>query len=147
MAGSVVVACKKALVALLAARPGLDGVQVAYSWPGDDLVERERVFMGRARGDHTPDGLKAGRTFRNERATFDVEIQVEKVGGTPEEAEERASAIGKELEECVADNRTLGGVIGLNWAVMSSWTSTVLYNDKGSLAAMTYTIRYAARLT
>ncbi|MGH9460371.1 MAG: hypothetical protein ACRD1X_04085 [Vicinamibacteria bacterium] len=74
-------------------------------------------------------------------------IQVEAVGGKPEDAETRVLQLGLEVEECVADNKTLGGVSGLNWAVVSGWALDDLYNDQGSLAELTYTITYNARLT
>src|SRR5262245_45563541 len=119
MAGSVVVAARQALVALLVARPGLSGVQVTYSWPGDDVAQRERVFTGRSQAEHAQASLRSGRRFRNEAATFDVLIQVESLNQTIEQTEQRAVALGLEVEECVADNKYLGGVAGLNWAVVS----------------------------
>ena len=148
MAGSVVTACKQALVTLLKARAGLAGVQVAFGYPGNDLAERERIFMGSARASQEQAGLKAGRRFRDETATFEVVVQVESVGGTPEDAETRALALGKEVEECVADNKYLSGSIaGLNWAVVSDWRLDALYNERGSLSELVYTITYNARLT
>jgi hypothetical protein len=147
MAGSVVVAAKKALIDLLADRAGLADVQISYAWPGDDAAEAERVFLGQARGQQEPASLKAGRTFRNENPEFDVLVQVVMPDGTAEEADTRALEIGLEVEETVADNKTLGGVPGLNWAVMARWELNYMYGGTGYLSEIVYTIAYNARLT
>ncbi|HYJ69630.1 MAG TPA: hypothetical protein VEX15_18410 [Nocardioidaceae bacterium] len=147
MAGSIVVACKQALIEFLQTRELLNDVQITYGWPGDEEAQRERIFCGRSRAEHTQAALKAGRRFRAEESTFDVVIQVEMVGGSPEEAEERALEIGTEVEECIADEKYLGGVEGLHYAVVSGWLLDSLYNDQGSLAELTYTVQYRARLT
>jgi len=147
MSGSIVVACKQALVTLLQGRPALSSVQVSYGWPGDDAVQPERIFCGRTRADHEQAALKAGRRFRNETATFEVVIQTLLLNKTPEDAEERALELGKEVEECVADNKTLGGVTGLQWAVISGWDMNSGQNEHGSVADLAYTLTYSARLT
>lgn len=147
MAGSIVVDCKRALVDLLDTRPGLAEVQVTFGWPGDDQAERERIFTGRAHAEHNLRHLSAGRTVRTEESTFDVVVQVEMVGGSPEDAEARVLELGLEVEETVADEKYLGGVPGLNWALVAAWDLSSLYNDKGSLAEIVYQIRFNARLT
>jgi len=149
MAGSVVVACKRALVDGLTGQPGMSGgtfLQVTYGWPGDDLAERECIFMGRARADQPTAALGAGRRRRTDDGTFEVIVRV-LVNGTPEQAEERALEIGTEVEEWVADHKTLGGVTGLNWAVVDGWELNNATAETGSLAELIYTIRYQARLT
>lgn len=147
MASSIIVPTKTALITLLAARAGLSGVQVTFGWPGDDRAKKERIFTGRSYADQEQASLRAGRRFRDETGNFDLVIQVESVGGSISDAETRILAIGQEVEECVADNKTLGGVSGLNWAVITGWTLDDMYNDQGSLAELTYTITYNARLT
>lgn len=150
MAGSVVVACKQALVDNLQGIFGMSGptfLQVTYGWPGEDKTERECIFMGRARADQPTAALGAGRRRRSDDGTFEVIVRV-LVNGSPEEAEERALELGTEVEEWVADNRTLGGgVTGLNYAVVDSWELNNATAETGSLAELVYTIRYQARLT
>lgn len=151
MAGSIVVECRRALVTLLQTRQGsgegLEGVQVAYGYPGDDQVEKEAIFTGRASAEHAQTSLKAGRRFRAETAQFDVLIQIRLEDETVEDIEDRAFELGLELEECVADNKYLGEVDGLNWAVVAGWEITTGMTDIGHLTQLIYSIRYNARLT
>lgn len=148
MAGSRVVAVRSALIDGLAAVGGLSTVDVIYAWKFDQELPRERIFTSRVRATHEPASLKSGRTFRNERVTFDLVVRVEKVDGTAEEADERALVIGALVEEYVADNRTLGGsVSGLNWVVVSGMELNNLSNDRGNLSELVYAITYDARLT
>lgn len=147
MAGSRIVAVRSALITGLDALSALDGVDVIYAWKFDQELPRERIFTGRARATHTPASLKAGRTFRNERMTFDLIVRVEKVDGTAEEADTRALVIGAVVEEYVADNKTGLGVSGLNWITVSGMELNNLSNDRGNLTELTYSITYDARLT
>jgi hypothetical protein len=154
MAGSIVVAARQGLVALVQARPeietgGPEGgpLQVSYAYPGDDVVEKETIFTGRSRAEHNPTALKVGRRFRAETATFDVLVQVRLDGDTAADTEARAFEWGLEVEEAVADDYTLGGVVGLNWALVSAWDLNTGLTDIGHLTQLIYTIRYNARLT
>lgn len=144
---SIVVDVRKAIVTGLKARAGLSGVQVTYGWPGGDTAERERIFTNNPRATHDPAALKAGRNFREEQMEFDIVLQVEGVGLSPEETDDRAITLGAEVEEYVADNKNSLGVAGLNWIVMARMELTNLYNDRGSLTEITYAVRYQARLT
>lgn len=146
MAGSAVVAAKKALIAGLAADPNLDGVEVTYAWKRGSK-KRERIFCGRAQATQEPASLKSGRTFRDERMIFDVTVVVEMPGGSAEAVEERAIELGTIVEEWVADNRTLDGVTGLNWAVVTGLDLTSMFNDNGHLAELVLQVTYSARLT
>lgn len=137
-----------ALVALLNDRPALADVQVSDGYPGDDLAEVERIWMGRSRSSElTPAGLKAGRTFYQEHGEFDVVIQVCVPGGSPVEVKARVQVLATEVAETVADNRTLGGVEGLNSATGSRWELSTHYLEAGTAAEVIYTVKYAARLT
>lgn len=146
MAGSLVVACKQALVDLLDGQAGLTGVQVSYGWPGE-AAQKELIFCGRVRSEHGTAALRTGRRFRNESGSFLVVVHVKTAGGTPEEAEERALELGTAVEECVADNKTLGGVPGLNSAVIEDMEMTNGITDTGAVAVLEYSLRYQARLT
>lgn len=149
MAGSLVVAVKQALIDALQGMTGdaedLEGVAVRYAYRSD-TSERERIWTGRARATHTPSSLKSGRMFRDEDMTFDLTIVVEKVGGTAEDAEDRAIEIGTVVEEYIADNKTLG-VAGVKWVRVASAELTPLMNDRGAMAELVYSITYQARLT
>lgn len=137
-----------ALITLLDARAGLDGVQVSDGYSGVDEAEPETIFTNEARSTGvTPAGLKAGRTFYNEAAEFDVVVLVKDAHGTPAEVKARAQTLGREVAECVADNRTLGALSGLKFAVVDRWDLRTLYGQTGSIAELTFTIRYEARLT
>jgi len=122
-------------------------LQVEYGWPGDDLAERERVFTNIPRGDHTGGPLKSGRRFRDEKAQLDVVIQVEFDGGSAEEADDRALAIGLLVEEWFADNKNGAGVASVSELLVASWRLDNLYGKNGSLSELTYTVTWRARLT
>lgn len=147
MPAQVISAVQAALVALLAARPGLAGVQVSDGFTGEDEAQPERVFTGEARATDTESGLKAGRTHYQERGEFDVVVQVISVDETLPWTRSRAMDLGAEVTECVADNRTLGSVPGLNFIVTDRWELRTAYAQTGVVAEIVYTLRYQARLT
>lgn len=152
MAGSALVSVKTALIQLLGERPNLDGVQKSYGYPADESTrERERIWLGRVRLEHTPASMRAGRVFRNEEGDLDVVVEVEAVGESPQSADERALAIGLEIEEAVADNTETGndpdnGITGLVLTVRGGDVDNA-FNDKGSLTRIVYTLHWRARLT
>lgn len=147
MPSQIIAEVQAALVALLAARPGLNGVQVSDGFGGEDEAQPERIFTGDARATDTESGLKAGRTHYQERGEFDVVVQVLSIDQTAAWTKARAETLGKEVAECVADNRTLGSLAGLNFIVMDRWELGTLYGKTGFVAEIVYTLRYQARLT
>jgi hypothetical protein len=155
MASTQIVQVRSTLITALAAlsaytTPDAKGhkplVSLGYPLGAKD---REKVFTARARFTHAPASLKAGRTFRNETGFFDVVISVEGVGESQETTSTRAVTLGTALEEYVADNRTLAGAVtGLNWLVIDGDGQLVeMFNDRGTLAELTYPLKYDARLT
>lgn len=137
-----------ALVALLNDRPALNETQVTNGYAGDDAAEPERIFTADSRTDNVaPAGLKAGRTHYQESGEFDVVIDVIQPDGTPAITKARCMELCSELAECVADNRTLGGVPGLNYVVCRRWQLDTRYGELGSWSQIHYTIGYEARLT
>lgn len=144
MPSSVIVAARKAVVDGL--RPLLADVLVTYSWD-PDARDREQVFTMRPRGEQSPSSLKAGRTFRDETGRFQIVVHVELVGGDAEEADDRAIALGRVVEEFVADNKNSLGVPGLNWIVMESWEMNGGPSDRAFISQLVFTVRYNARLT
>lgn len=139
---------KVALVALLNDRPGLADIQVTNGYPGDDAAEPERIFTGNCRSQEVEiAGMKAGRTHYQERGELDVIIDAIMPDGTAEDSEARCQEFLREVAECVADNRTLGNVPGLNFVACARWDLQTRYGATGSWSQATYTIRYEARLT
>lgn len=158
MAGSVGVAVRKAVVDGL--RTHLAGLadfngssaperKTAVSYAYDfGAADAERVFTGRSRSDTPPAAMKAGRNFRNEDGVFDLVVLVTYVGGSAEQADERAFAIGAEVETWLADRKSNElGVTGLNTLLVQSWESTNLGNDRGYMTELTYRVGWTARLT
>lgn len=155
MASTRIVAVRSTLITALAAlsaytTPDAKGhkPKVSLSYPLG-AKDREKVFTRRARFTHVPASLKSGRTFRNETGLFEVVILVEGVGESAETTSTRAVTLGTAFEEYVADNRTLGGAVaGLNWLVVEGDGELAeLMNDRGTLAELTYSLKYDARLT
>lgn len=137
-----------ALIVLLAARSGLTGVQVTDGYPGDDIAGPERIWTGESRSTELEvAGLKTGRTFYQETAEIDIVVQVLKPGESPLDVKARVQVLGREVAQCVADNRTAGGVPGLNYVVGSRWTLNLFNLAAGTAGEFTYTVKYAARLT
>lgn len=135
-------------VQLIAARPLLNGVQVTDGYAGDANAQPERIFTGDARSNNlTPAGLKAGRTFYQESGEFDIVIQVLGPDSTPAEVKSRVQELAIEVAECIADNRTLQSLAGLNYVVGARWDLSVRFGQTGSAAEVVYTVRYEARLT
>jgi len=148
MAGSRLVEVKQKIITDLAALPSLSAVSVEYAYNAG-ATDRDRIFFGRARSAHEPASLKSGTTFRNERMILELNVVVEAVGGTAEDAEDRAvNTLGVIVEEYVANHRTLDGTVtGLNWIVVTGLDVTSLFNDRGHLAEAAYELTYDARLT
>lgn len=148
MAGSVVVAVRTAVADGIRTLLNDPKVSVTYGWQGgDDARRREQVFTARPRSSHDPASLRAGRNFRDERMEFDIVVLVSGVGKNPEDTDMRALAIGRIIEEFIADNKNSLGVAGLNWIRMSAMELNNLYGSNGSLSEITYTVLYDARLT
>lgn len=140
-------AVRRALVELLAARDGLAGVKVTYGWPGNDRAQRLMIYTAASgNGTQEPSGLRAGRTYYNERGRFDVTCEAQVVAGGCDAADTALEELTQELAECVADNRTLDDTV--NWVRSTGWTSsTNLLDGGGAVAQITYTFEYDARLT
>lgn len=137
-----------ALVVLLNDRPELASIQIEDGYPGDDIAEPERIWTGKARSDEmTVSGMKSGRTHYQEGAEFDVVIQVISPGSDVRTVRARVQELGRFVAETVADNRTLGNVPGLNYAVCRRWETNFFNVANGTYGELIYTIGYQARLT
>lgn len=150
MAGSVLVAVKKALIAGLTTAINDPQVSVTYGYQGgDETVRRDQIFTDRSRATHDPAALKAGRNFRNESVDFDIVVLSAGVGIKQDECDTRAFALGRFVEEFIADRKsgeTLG-VTGLNWIRVTGFEHTPLNAPNGCLSELRYHVRYDARLT
>jgi len=158
MAGSLVVsvrsAIKDGLTTLFAGLPDFNGqydpehrVEVSYAYDLNSAAA-ERVFTGRSQADTPPAALRSGTNYRNETGTFDLIVLVAAVGGSAEDADERALAIGTEVEEWIAARKSNElAITGLNTLRIDSWDLVGLMNDHGNMAELTYKVRWTARLT
>lgn len=143
MPSSAIVAARKFV------RDGLEALlsdaEVSYSWDPSSRAQYQ-VFTMRARGDHEPAALKAGKTIRDETARFNIAIHVAEVGGNVEEADDTAIEFGRIVEDFIATNRC-PPVDGINWWVVESWEMDGGPSDNAAITQLIYTIRYNARLT
>lgn len=120
MAGSTAPAAKVALLGLLNAAAGLDGVQVSYTHPGVS-VEQESIFFLRTILDEVARSL--GQQKRRESYIIEVVVTVARDGDDAQAAEERMWALVTEVENVLrpplgpggAVSATLGGALNL-WA-------------------------------
>jgi hypothetical protein len=144
MAGTNVVAAKKALIAKIAA---LDlggeqagGVQVAYSWPGRN-AEREVVHGGLSTFDQNPLAFRAGgRCPRQEDVTVEIHVAVTIPGGSEEDVDTRAAEIGTVIEDAIAADPTLADALNLKIARVDGGELESGFNDDAAAAVLTYRI-------
>lgn len=148
MASSAIVAVRKALVAEIDDLAAFVDVDVLYAFHG--TTSKEIAYTRDATFEHEPAGLRSGRNYRNETGEFSFVIWVEKVGGTPEEADDRAIELGLAFEEWLADNKNgeALSITGLQSITVSGRGSLKESpGDQASYAELVYPIRYQARLT
>src|SRR5438445_11930788 len=122
MAGTNVVATKKALIAKLAAVPSLVGVQVDYAYNGRSVgAAREYLFGGSARSEHSLASFKTATTrmTRDEQVTLQVHIMVRDITRDAVAADGCAQAIGAVLEELLASDPTREVLPAVYFAVMT----------------------------
>lgn len=146
MAGTNAAAFKLALVAALQAAPGLVGVQVVYSQASQRTVNREWVSLGEVKFVHSRTGTHgATRRTRTEVLAVEVLVQVRQMGTTPQDADQRAVAIGTVLEELLADDPTVGGAVpkGL-YAVVAGGDLATVADDDGVYSQLTYNLQFTS---
>lgn len=147
--GSLLVDVRSLVIAGLSDLPEFAGVETTFGYRVGSK-RRERCWTQNSRFSHSPAGLRAVKTHRNESASFELVVLVEGVGMTVEEASTRAMLLGHAAEDWVATKSSWEGAIdGLKWVLVEGDGGVLLeaVNDKGSLAELTYPITYEARLT
>ncbi len=146
MSGTLAVAIKTAIITALQAAPGLDGIQVEYSDTRD--MAREVVYGGqiemtqRISGGRTADG----HTTRDETGVLQLHLMVMKPGGTKQDTEARAVAIGAEVENFLALN-TPTMPSGTLDASIEGYVITSWYDDDAANTLLTYRIGTSATIT
>jgi hypothetical protein len=148
VSGTNAVAVKRALITALQSAAGLgaDGVQVAYSWPGE-RAEREVIYGGRMAWDTKVLAMAAGgRVPRREDMTLDLHIAVTAMGAEPEAAEARAVDLGTVLEEYVAFTTTLGGLPGVKLGQVVGGNLDHAENDDSVMAILSYRVTILSTL-
>ena len=143
MAGSNLIAVKRALVAVL---PGVMGLAGAWSATGKLLQgKRECFYLGdRASGPVAPAAHAGGGRFpRQEDISFSLAIEVRRLGkDTTEQSETDAFEYGRLLEEYLAGNWQLGKDIpGLLKVVITDWEVESSPDDDGTTTTLTYIIQ------
>lgn len=152
MAGTKILAARKALIAAIGILPALDGVKVSYSYVAKlaDLANREYVYGGPKSDAHVERSAMKGsaRVKRLESVSWDLHVRVARPGQeTTEEGDTRAVEIGTDIEEYLAANWTLGGVDGLVHAHIESWSLASWTDEKQSYSELDYRIEFVSYLT
>lgn len=117
--GTTLFEVKNALVTLLAARPGLSGVTISYSYPMPDPVSGDHIWLGNAESiNETPvmndDAL-------DEEYRLDLRVQVLKTQSEGQaSADTRCKALLIEVQQLLAANPRLG-LSSIHFAMMESW--------------------------
>lgn len=145
---SIRVAAKRRLVELLTDQPILEGVQVTYGWPGNDL-QHESVWVGATRGPVTIPTMRAGRKARDDLFTIDVHF----MAGTPgqpdaETADARVEELYTALEDVLATKNTLDDLDGILRAIQNGDVEFAdpQATDQGWVGFCTATVEIHARL-
>lgn len=147
---TLIVAVRQGLVEALDDLASLNGVQCSYAYKRGK-EPRESVWTVDGVFNHVPASLRAGKTFRDEDATFGLRILVRGVSKPQEWTSARAVEIGAVVEDFVAiHGNWLNGALGVTVQTMTVEGAGELveaFNDNGTLAELTLPIRYTARLT
>jgi hypothetical protein len=121
--GSTLVVFKQAVVAALAARPGLAGVQITYEYPIGSITGAD-IWLADASADTRIPVMRAGVLKVEEDYTLLIIAQVLKTQGEGQEAADIA-ALGllREVQQQFAEKPQL--VPDIQWAEVRSWRHRV----------------------
>lgn len=137
---------KDAIITLLNGDSTFDDVQVSYGYPGDNATQEESIWLGFAEADVDITALRAGRKRRDETYTLQVIVEVIKVGGTQEEADERCAALAGAVESAIADDLQLDLGSTIFWAYVTGWNQVGGAIDRGHACRMELELTIQARL-
>lgn len=141
---STVPAVKARLIELVAA--ALPGKQVTYSHPGDSQRD-EGVYLGDVRGTRGYAAMRAGRKPRQEEYQVDLYCVAIRAGATAEKAETEAFALSATVENALAEDPTLGGLLVEAWAGEADFTSlTFIAGNEGWGCEVKLSVAISARL-
>lgn len=145
--GTTLTAFKVAYVALLAARPGLAGVQVAYAKPTTEL-QSEAIWLASATTEDVRLATMGGAVKKvDETYLLSGVVQVLLSDGRDEQtADARANVLLGEVQEALAANPK--DLAGVRLATLSGWEHDVGPIGEGTSkgARFDFTIRVEARL-
>lgn len=153
MVGTAAVAVKKALFDALAAKSAagqpLDGVQVAYSYPGKTLQRDGCIYFGRLRIDQQLDtfaspAVGGGRQPRNEIVTLTVVVLAKNIKSDQYAADARAVEIGSVMEDLLAADPTAGGTVLVR--TVESGDLEPMLDDDGVWSQLTYSVTVRSTL-
>lgn len=121
--------------------------EVSYGYTFSS-TRAEKVYLGRTLGTTPPAALKTGRNIRDETGTFDLHVLVRLSGEGAEAAEDRAHAIGAEIEDWISLRKNGEGlnITGLQWLLVTSWSSNYAGIERGTGVLLTYSVQWKARL-
>jgi hypothetical protein len=139
---------KKVLIDLLKATPPAN-TKVDYGYNGQsDTASRQYIWGGKATFQHDYAALTSGRKPREEVLVVELHLSVYLPGGTYEETDDSATALGLVVEDLFATDPQLAGAIpGLRYAGIQGGEMDNSLDDGGVETHMTYQVLFKSRLT
>lgn len=138
MDGTPALDAKRAVIERLRDAPQLDGVQVAYAWPGRD-AQRDLVYGGGVRWTITSAGDDGARELWLQRNTIGIYVRVTEPGGAVQDVDARAEQLGLAVEEVLEADRQLVG--GLTVAGISAGSADYVADDDNTTSILHYQVQ------
>lgn len=147
MTGTQLYAVRSWIATSLDALPAFTGVLVTPTWKTGSKAA-QRCYSRQGRFEHAPAGMHAGPIPRNEVGTFEQVIYVEGIGQSLDKTIQTAVTLGAAFETWLAANRSPGAALPGVQYVEDEGPGGLddRFNDMGSLAILSYTVRFTARI-